>query len=106
MGLAFLRDSDDVRESPAIKVIDDLQEDFELIVHDPFVKNRYKVDLTRDLEAALREPAARALLVWPVVLGAPRLRESHPGGVPEPLLPTTMRRPFRADRRVCAFLSR
>jgi UDP-N-acetyl-D-mannosaminuronic acid dehydrogenase len=54
MGLAFLRDSDDVRESPAIKVIDDLQEDFELIVHDPFVKNRYKVDLTRDLEAALR----------------------------------------------------
>ena len=38
------------------------------------------------LEAALREPSARALLVWPVVLGAPRLRESHPGGVPEPVL--------------------
>jgi UDP-N-acetyl-D-mannosaminuronic acid dehydrogenase len=53
MGLAFLRDSDDVRESPAIKVIDDLENDYELIVHDPFVKNTYKVDLTRDLEAAL-----------------------------------------------------
>ncbi len=38
------------------------------------------------LEAALREPADRALLVWPVVLGAPGLRAEHPDGVPEPLL--------------------
>ena len=53
MGLAFLRDSDDIRESPAIKVIDDLEKDYELIVHDPFVKDRYKVDLTRDLDTAL-----------------------------------------------------
>ena len=53
LGLAFLRDSDDVRESPAIKVIDDMENDYDLIVHDPFVKNRYKVDLTRDLENAL-----------------------------------------------------
>ena len=53
MGLAFLRDSDDIRESPAIKVIDDLEKDYDLIVHDPFVKDRYKVDLTRDLETAL-----------------------------------------------------
>ncbi|MGD0818858.1 MAG: UDP binding domain-containing protein [Methanomassiliicoccales archaeon] len=53
MGLAFLRDSDDVRESPAIKVIDDMKDDYELIVHDPFVKNSYKVDLTRNLETAL-----------------------------------------------------
>ncbi|HEY3421271.1 MAG TPA: nucleotide sugar dehydrogenase [Methanomassiliicoccales archaeon] len=53
MGLAFLRDSDDVRESPAIKIIDDLVGEFELIVHDPFVKNPYKVEMTRDLEAAL-----------------------------------------------------
>ena len=54
MGLAFLRDSDDVRESPALKVIDDFENDYELIVHDPFVKNAYKVELTRDLEAALQ----------------------------------------------------
>lgn len=53
MGLAFLRDSDDIRESPAIKVIDDLEHDYDLIVHDPFVKNPYKVEITRDLEAAL-----------------------------------------------------
>lgn len=38
------------------------------------------------LEAALRAPADRALLVWPMVLGAPRLREAHPDGVPEPEL--------------------
>lgn len=53
MGLAFLRDSDDVRESPAIKVIDDLEDEYQLIVHDPFVKSAYKVELTRDLEKAL-----------------------------------------------------
>jgi hypothetical protein len=38
------------------------------------------------LQPALRAPAGRALLVWPMVLGAPRLREAHPGGVPEPEL--------------------
>ena len=38
------------------------------------------------LEAALRSPADRAVLVWPMVLGAPRLREAHPDGVPEPEL--------------------
>jgi len=35
------------------------------------------------LEAALRNPRDRALFVWPTVLGAPRLREAHPGGIPE-----------------------
>jgi hypothetical protein len=38
------------------------------------------------LEAALRTPADRALLVWPMVLGAPKMREAHPDGVPEPEL--------------------
>ena len=38
------------------------------------------------LEAALRSPADRAVLVWPMVLGAPRLRAAHPDGVPEPEL--------------------
>jgi UDP-N-acetyl-D-mannosaminuronic acid dehydrogenase len=54
MGLAFLRDSDDVRESPAIKIIDDLESECELIVHDPFVKKPYKVEMVSDLEVALR----------------------------------------------------
>jgi len=38
------------------------------------------------LEAALVTPADRSLLVWPMVLGAPALREAHPEGVPEPEL--------------------
>ena len=53
LGLAFLRDSDDTRESPALKIIDDLMDDYELVVHDPMVINPYKVHLTRDLEEAL-----------------------------------------------------
>jgi len=38
------------------------------------------------LEAALRSPGDRSLLVWPMVLGAPGLRETFPQGVPEPEL--------------------
>jgi UDP-N-acetyl-D-mannosaminuronate dehydrogenase len=54
MGLAFLRDSDDTRNSPAIRIIDDLEGLAEMIVHDPYVKRNYKVPLTRDIEEALR----------------------------------------------------
>lgn len=38
------------------------------------------------LEAALEAPARRSLLVWPVLLGAPRFMEQHPGGIPEAAL--------------------
>ena len=38
------------------------------------------------VEAALADPANREALVWPTILGAPRLREDHPGGLPEALL--------------------
>ena len=38
------------------------------------------------LEAALHDPRDRALLVWPTVLGAPKLRQEHPEGLPEKLL--------------------
>jgi hypothetical protein len=34
-------------------------------------------------EAALADPAARESLVWPTILGAPKLRQEHPGGLPE-----------------------
>ncbi|MFA5312771.1 MAG: nucleotide sugar dehydrogenase, partial [Methanomassiliicoccales archaeon] len=37
MGLAFLKNSDDTRNSPSIVVIDDLIDRADLIVHDPFV---------------------------------------------------------------------
>lgn len=42
--------------------------------------------MTSRLGEALRDPAGRAHLVWPTVLGAPRLREAHPGGLPEAVL--------------------
>lgn len=35
------------------------------------------------LEAALENPGHRADLAWPTVLGAPRLRQLHPEGLPE-----------------------
>ena len=35
------------------------------------------------LEAALKEPQRRTLLVWPTILGAPLQREIHPEGIPE-----------------------
>ncbi len=38
------------------------------------------------LESALLDPLARSLFVWPTILGAPRLRELHPEGIPEPEL--------------------
>jgi hypothetical protein len=38
------------------------------------------------VHAALASPRDRCLLVWPMVLGAPKLREDHPAGVPEELL--------------------
>ncbi len=38
------------------------------------------------LEAALEDPKDRALLVWPTVLGAPKLRQDHPDGIPETVL--------------------
>jgi hypothetical protein len=37
--------------------------------------------LASRIEAALRSPADRALLVWPMVLGAPALRQAHPDGI-------------------------
>ncbi|HTL99258.1 MAG TPA: DUF309 domain-containing protein [Holophagaceae bacterium] len=42
--------------------------------------------LRKRIEAALHDPAQRFHLAWPTVLGAPRLRELHPEGVPEPEL--------------------
>ncbi len=53
-GLAFLRDSGDMRNSPAMVVIDRLAGESELIVHDPFVEKGYKAPLTRDIDEALK----------------------------------------------------
>ncbi|HET6330328.1 MAG TPA: DUF309 domain-containing protein [Holophagaceae bacterium] len=39
--------------------------------------------LRKRIEAALHDPSRRFHLAWPTVLGAPRLRELYPDGVPE-----------------------
>jgi len=39
--------------------------------------------LRKRIEAALEDPLDRFHLVWPTVLGAPKVREQHPEGVPE-----------------------
>jgi UDP-N-acetyl-D-mannosaminuronic acid dehydrogenase len=54
MGLAFLRDSDDTRNSPALTIIDQLiGEVKEIIVHDPMVQKPYRVPMVREIEEAL-----------------------------------------------------
>ena len=52
----------------------------------PLLPRELQGFLRSRLEAALADPEARQGLVWPTVLGAPRLRAAHPGGVPEGLL--------------------
>jgi len=42
--------------------------------------------LRRRMDPALASAEGREALVWPMVLGAPRLREAHPEGIPEALL--------------------
>jgi UDP-N-acetyl-D-mannosaminuronic acid dehydrogenase len=54
MGLSFLRDSDDTRNSPSLVIIDGLMERHDLISHDPFVQKPYKVEMVRDMEEALK----------------------------------------------------
>ena len=54
LGLAFLRDSDDTRHSPALRIIDQLHGRTELVVHDPYVAKEYRAPLVRDIEEAVR----------------------------------------------------
>ncbi|MGD0056842.1 MAG: nucleotide sugar dehydrogenase [Methanomassiliicoccales archaeon] len=53
-GLAFLKDSGDLRNSPALRVVDKLVGESDIIVHDPFVEKGYRGPLTRDIDEALR----------------------------------------------------
>jgi hypothetical protein len=52
----------------------------------PLLPRPIQAFLRARTEAALAEPAARQALVWPTILAAPRLRQAHPGGLPEPQL--------------------
>jgi hypothetical protein len=59
----------------------------------PLEVNRF---LQLRLEAALREPPRRTLLVWPTILGAPVPRQTHPEGMPEAHLLAQAERMVRA----------
>lgn len=54
LGLAFLRDSDDTRHSPALTIIDGLFGRTDLVVHDPFVGRNYRAPLVTDLKDAVK----------------------------------------------------
>jgi UDP-N-acetyl-D-mannosaminuronic acid dehydrogenase len=55
LGVAYLEDSDDTRNTPAIPVIEALQDKCASVVaHDPYVRQLDGYELTRDLELALR----------------------------------------------------
>lgn len=54
LGLAFLRDSDDIRHSPSIPITKYFLEKAQVMVHDPFVQEMKGMPLTHDLEDAIR----------------------------------------------------
>lgn len=57
LGLAFKPDTDDIRESPTLRIIESLKRDYEICVHDPIAELpshlQGQVELTRDLKKAL-----------------------------------------------------
>jgi UDP-N-acetyl-D-mannosaminuronic acid dehydrogenase len=63
LGVAYLEDSDDTRNTPAISVIDALQERGATVVaHDPYVRELDGYELTRDLEQALQGADAAVIV--------------------------------------------
>jgi hypothetical protein len=52
----------------------------------PLLPRGIQAFLRARVESALADSEARQALVWPTILGAPRLRELHPEGLPEALL--------------------
>lgn len=55
MGVAFIADSDDTRNSPALKVIDELVPKYDVVAHDPYVKIELGVPLYREADDALKD---------------------------------------------------
>ncbi len=52
----------------------------------PLLPKAIQAYLRARLESALANAGNRQVLAWPTVLGAPRLRQAHPDGLPEALL--------------------
>jgi len=63
LGVAYLEDSDDTRNTPAIPVIDELQAVAATVVaHDPYVRDLDGYEVTRDLDLALSGADAAVLV--------------------------------------------
>ena len=63
LGVAYLEDSDDTRNTPAIQVIETLQEKCASVAaHDPYVRELDGYELTRDLELALNGADAAVIV--------------------------------------------
>ena len=63
LGVAYLEDSDDTRNTPAILVIEALQARCgSVVAHDPYVRELDGYELTRDLALALKEADAAVIV--------------------------------------------
>lgn len=63
LGVAYLEDSDDTRNTPAEQFIRDLEaKGVEVVAHDPYVREFPEVELTKDLDVALRGSDCMAIL--------------------------------------------
>ncbi len=63
LGVAYLEDSDDTRNTPAVPVIEALQaQGAQVVVHDPYVRELEGYELTRNLELALKDADAAVLV--------------------------------------------
>jgi UDP-N-acetyl-D-mannosaminuronic acid dehydrogenase len=63
LGVAYLEDSDDTRNTPAVPVIEAIQDKgASVVAHDPYVRDLEGYELTRDLEMALRDADAAVLV--------------------------------------------
>jgi UDP-N-acetyl-D-mannosaminuronic acid dehydrogenase len=90
LGVAYLEDSDDTRNTPAIPLIESLQHACASVVaHDPFVRGLDGYELTRDIELALKGADAVVIVT--------RHRQYY--GLDLAWLKRTMRTPILVDGR-------
>ncbi len=63
LGVAYLEDSDDTRNTPAYRLISELESrGAEVIAHDPHVRDFPETELTRDLDTALKDADAAVIV--------------------------------------------
>lgn len=90
LGVAYLEDSDDTRNTPAVPVIEALQaQGARVVAHDPYVRELEGYELTRNLEMALQDADAAVLVT----------RHHQYGELDLAWLKATMRTPILVDGR-------